>query len=385
MSNYNNNNYVKNYNADMKNEEQNINSVVFSNKKYLEFDDSSYFRFKITYSLLTMTPIEIKNINTDDIDIGLKPFQLNFLELVSEITNGSHFKINQTGTNLKFIPGTITNNHGEYFNFKVHESRALSYYLEGIFMISIYGKEKLNCGLNGVTNNHTDMSVDCFKAGIESIIGKLVVGDEGNKFEIISRSFYPNNTTGFVKFIFPIIRFIEPFDFTNIGKIKKVRGHCFTNNCSNFSHKIIDTLRVNFNKLLNEVWIDKNTNVEKGGLPGYGLSIFCQTTEGFVFTADKSYFSLSKNTKNDDLYGGLKNFNENNTSKTKSAFDDDDKESPEDLADDVCGKVLEEVMNVSFIVIIINYYKLCYYIKYKKYILMFQKNRTQVSTLISKL
>lgn len=312
---------------------------VFKNKKYLTFHNPSYFRFKLAYSLLTMTPIEILNINTTETNLGLESHKISFLKLLSEITNGSYFKINEIGTTLKFIPGSITNNQGEYFKFECHSSRALSYYLEGIFIISLYGKEKLNCSLIGTTNNNTDISADCFKVGIDSIIKKIVVGDESNKIEIVSRSFNNNeknnnNTTkGEVKLIFPIIRFVEPFNWTDIGKIKKIGGHCFTKNCSHLSTKIIDKTRIHFNSLLNEVWIGKNTLIEKNGLPGYALSIWGTSTNDFSWSYDKCYFKEIKE----------ENKNYNNS----SFMQEEEGHDPEELADEVTQKFLEGIINVS--------------------------------------
>mmetsp|Transcript_29935 Transcript_29935/g.31086 ORF Transcript_29935/g.31086 Transcript_29935/m.31086 type:complete len:431 (+) Transcript_29935:29-1321(+) len=285
---------------------------VFRNRKYLRFTGSQYFRFKLAYSLLTTTPIEVSDINTEEVNIGIKPYELSFLRLITEITNGSHFKINETGTQLKFIPGTITNNMGEFFSFDCDCSRAISYYLEGLFPICIFGKDKLNCTLKGSTHNNTDLSIDCFKAGIESIMNRIVAGHEGNKLDIVSRAFGTNK--GEVKAVFPIIKFIEAFDWVNIGKIKKVGGHCYTNNCSHLSNKLIDQLRINFNKLLNDVWIGKNTHTEKGGKPGFGISVWATTTEGFTFCYDKSCFGSES-------------------------------VDPEELSNEVCEKILDEVLH----------------------------------------
>ena len=87
--------------------------------------------------------------------------------------------------------------------------------------------------------------------------------------------------------ILPILRFIDPINCTVPGKIKKIGGHCFTSNCSHLSTKLIDKARINFNKLLNEVWIDKNTLISKGEKPGFGLSIWASTVDGVIFSADK--------------------------------------------------------------------------------------------------
>ena len=291
------------------------NLDIFKNKKYIKFDNHNYFRFKLLYSLLTSSPIEINNIHINDQEIGLKKYELSFLQLICQITNNSHVKINETGVKLIFIPGTITNNNGTNFSFDCDISRGLSYYIEGIFPICLYGKEKLNCNLKGKTNCDMDLSMDCFKSGIDAIISKIVVGDTGNKILIKSRSF---EGEGEVELIFPIIRFIQPFDWTNTGKIKKIDGHCFTQNCSQFSTRIIDKFRVYFNKILNTVYIPKNTSNDKLSTPGFSLSAWGITTEGFIYSYDSN------------VYKGKKL-------------------DPEDLSEIVSQKLLEEILMVIFL------------------------------------
>lgn len=313
-------------------------SMKFLNKIYHKFDNADFFRFKLAFSLLTSTPIEITNIHSTEYNIGLQPYEICFLKLISNISNGSFFKINETGTSLKFIPGTITNNNGECLTFEADVSRNISYYLEGIFLISLFGKEKLNLNISGVTNNLFDISMDSFKVVIMSLLDKIVFGDTGNKIEIKQRCFYPNNS-GEVSVVFPIIRFIPSLDLTSIGKIKKIGGHCFTNNCSQFSNRIIDKTRVTFNKLLNEVWIDKNTNINKGTDPGFSLSLWAQTTENYSFSYDLSYTPLNNIEENKILKRNI----------SKNGINLEELSDPEILSDRICEKLLENILNVSII------------------------------------
>lgn len=311
-------------------------NLKFINKIYHKFDNADFFRFKLAFSLLTSTPIEIMNIHSSQYNIGLQPYETCFLKLLSNISNGSFFKINETGTTLKFIPGTITNNNGEHFTFEADVSRNISYYIEGIFLISLFGKEKLNMTITGVTNNFFDISMDSFKSVLMSLLDKIVYGDTGNKIEIKQRSFSPNNF-GEVAVILPIIRFIPSLDLSSIGKIKKIGGHCFTNNCSQFSNRIIDKTRVTFNKFINEVWIDKNTAINKNTDPGFSLSLWAVTTENYTFSYDLSYTSLNNSEENKILKRNI----------SKNSIDFEELNDPEILSDRVCEKLLEGILNVS--------------------------------------
>ncbi len=215
---------------------------------------SNYFRNKIAYSLLLNKPIEIYDIRSNDINPGLSESEISFLKLIEKITNGSIVEISKTGTILRFTPGVITNNYGEDFEFDCHNSRCLTYYLEGVLPISLFGKESLNFTLNGITNNDTDMSVDSFSNTTCKLIQKLVIGDT-IKLDIKKRGVLPNGK-GQVKFKCPIIIFLNYFDWVDEGKIKRIRGTAFTSKVSGvFSTRMIDACRGVFNNFLPDVWI----------------------------------------------------------------------------------------------------------------------------------
>jgi len=224
----------------------------------------NYFRYKIAYSILLNKPIEICDIRSRDINPGLSESEISFLKLIEKITNGSQVEISKTGTILRFTPGVITNNYGEDFEFDCHNSRGLTYYLEGILPISLFGKESLNCTLTGITNNSIDMSVDSFNNTTCKLIQKLVIGDT-IKLDIKKRGVLPNGK-GLVKFRCPIIVFLNYFDWVDEGKIKRIRGTAFTSKVSGiFATRMIDSCRGVFNNFLPDVWIlaDNYKNKDK--------------------------------------------------------------------------------------------------------------------------
>lgn len=215
---------------------------------------SNYFRYKIAYSLLLNKPVEIYDIRCNDINPGLTESEISFLKLIERITNGSKVEISKTGTILRFTPGVITNNYGDDFEFDCDRSRGITYYLEGILPISLFGKESLNCTLTGITNNSTDMSVDSFNNTTCKLIQKLVIGDT-IKLDVKKRGILPNGK-GLVKFRCPIIVFLNYFDWIDEGKIKRIRGTAFTSKVSGvFSTRMIDACRGVFNNFLPDVWI----------------------------------------------------------------------------------------------------------------------------------
>ena len=249
---------------------------------------SNYFRLKIAYSLLLNKPIEICNIREDSITPGLTEYEISFLKLINAITNGTKFEINKTGTTVRFTPGTITNNYGDEFTFETDPSRAVTYYAEGLIPISMFGKESLNINLEGITNNDIDNSVDSFLSSTVGLLKKLVVGDSP-EFKIKKRGVAPNGK-GLVFFKIPIITNLAPFDWTDEGKIKRVRGTAFTSKISGtFGTRLITKSKGILMNFLPDVWLVvdsyKDKNLEAIS-PGYGLSLTAETKEGFFLSSD---------------------------------------------------------------------------------------------------
>ena len=256
--------------------------------KYEELKGSNLFRLKIAYSFLLNRPIRMSNIREDSINPGMTQYEVNFLKLVSEVSNGTIIKINKTGTGFTLIPGTITNNYGDELIFDCDKSRCITYYAEGLIPICLYGKESLHIKLKGITNNLEDNSVDSFKMSTCALLQKLIIGDTV-EFKINKRGVLPNGV-GEVYFKIPIITGLAPFDWVNEGKIRRVRGVAFTSKLpATFTTQIVDSCRGVLNNFLPDVWIAvdnyKDKELDKIS-PGYGISLTAETKEGFALSTD---------------------------------------------------------------------------------------------------
>lgn len=87
---------------------------------------------------------------------GLTDCELSLLKLIEKITNGTIVNINKTGTRLIFRPGMIDSNEGMPVNHDCHLSRSITYYLECIVPIAIFGKSKMTLTLTGNTDDSID-------------------------------------------------------------------------------------------------------------------------------------------------------------------------------------------------------------------------------------
>ena len=122
----------------------------------LEFVGHENLRQVIMLSMLSSRQVIIKNIRQDDIDPGLKPYEVNLLKLVEKITNGSEVNINKTGTRLIFRPGIIDANEGMPIEHECDLERSITYYLECIVILGIFGKSTMNVTLSGNTDDNID-------------------------------------------------------------------------------------------------------------------------------------------------------------------------------------------------------------------------------------
>lgn len=78
------------------------------------------------------------------------------------MTNGCQISISKTGTKVIFKPGIIDANDGVEVVHECDLDRNITYYLEVICMLGIFGKTELAVTLQGNTDDQKDQSVDSF-------------------------------------------------------------------------------------------------------------------------------------------------------------------------------------------------------------------------------
>jgi len=86
------------------------------------------------------------------------------------VTNGCQVSISKTGTRLIFRPGIIDANDGVEVRHDCDLGRNITYYLEVICLLGIFGKTELNVVLTGNTDDNKDQSVDSFARAFNFII-----------------------------------------------------------------------------------------------------------------------------------------------------------------------------------------------------------------------
>ena len=92
------------------------------------------------------------------------PYEVDLLRLIEKVTNGTEININKTGTRLILKPGIIDSAEGMPIEHNCKLERSITYYLECLIFIGIFGKTALNLTLHGNTDDELDQSIDSFKS-----------------------------------------------------------------------------------------------------------------------------------------------------------------------------------------------------------------------------
>ena len=333
-----------------------------SKSQILRFDDGAVqFRQRVVVSLLSHRPLLIRNIRSDDLqNPGLKDYEASFLRLVDQMTNGSKMEINSTGTQLRFQPGGLL---GGDLTHDCPESRSIGWFLEGILPLAPFGKETLEVTFSGITDGlcEIDPSADYWKRSSGPIFRAFGVGtdedeDHQPEIEILQRSAAPttsvenasasmNNNqhqvyTGRVRLVCPIVRpSLQPIDWTDAGKIKRIRGNAISCKIvsSSMAARVAYAAKGVFHRLLPDVWIHTDVHTPKrnrcGPNPGMMMIVTSESTTGVTLTAECSMNHHNKQQQQSQKHGDT----------AATAANMRGKELPEDLGKRGAYMLLEEI------------------------------------------
>lgn len=264
--------------------------------KTLRFEDgATQFRLRLVVSLLSHKPLLIRNIRADDIENpGLKDYEASFLRLIDNMTNGSKMEINNTGTQLKFHPGVLLGGDIEH---QCPDSRSIGWFLEGILPLAPFGKEPLSIFFKGMTDGccEIDPSPDYLQKSAIQLFSRFGIGiDEDEnpaQIRILQRAAAPTGG-GKVHFTCPIVKELQPIDFTDPGKINRIRGTAISCKIvsTSMAARVAYSAKGVFHRLLPDVWIHTDAHTPKrngcGPSPGLSLVLSSESTTGVVITSE---------------------------------------------------------------------------------------------------
>ncbi|XP_015262951.1 PREDICTED: RNA 3'-terminal phosphate cyclase-like protein [Gekko japonicus] len=256
-----------------------------SHSHSLNYVGCNFLRQRLVLSTLSGRPVKIRKIRAKDDNPGLRDFEANFIRLIDKITNGSRIEINQTGTTLYYQPGLLC---GGSLEHDCSPSRSIGYYLESLLCLAPFMKQSLRIVLRGVTNDQVDPSVDVLKATALPLL--KIFGIDGEELELkITRRGMPPKGGGEVVFVCPVKKAVKPVQFTDPGKIKRIRGVAYSVRVSpQIANRIVDSARSILNKFLPDIYIytDHMKGTSSGKSPGFGLSLVAETTNGAFLSAE---------------------------------------------------------------------------------------------------
>ncbi|RZC29954.1 putative RNA 3'-terminal phosphate cyclase-like protein [Glycine soja] len=253
----------------------------------LRLKGSRSFRQRLLLSTLSSTPILIEDIRADETWPGLRNHEISLLRLFETVCDDCHVEINETGTKLKYKPGTIMGGR-QHSAHDCGVSRSIGYFLEPLIVLCLFAKQPLTIRLKGITNDSKDPSIDTFKSTTLPILKRFGVPFEDLELKVESRGLPPNGG-GEVVLSVPVVQNLTAVSWIDEGFVRKIRGTTFSTRVSvQFEYSMIKSARGIINPLVSDVHIfsDHRSGPEAGNSPGYGISLVAETTSGCFISAD---------------------------------------------------------------------------------------------------
>ena len=195
-----------------------------------------FLRERLFLSFISKKPIYIENIRVNFEKKGLRNFELNLLSLFDKLSMDCSVEINETGTNLKFVPSYLKG--GNFFH-STNGTRSLGYYLEFLSYIIPSFKEKTNLKITGLRSLKADISLETFAYVNLSLLRKI--GGRDLKLRIISNSISNVKNTEIILFC-PKTDLFRSIYFNKRGLILAMRIIFTTSSNSILSYENLFTI-----------------------------------------------------------------------------------------------------------------------------------------------
>nr|CAG4641687.1 EOG090X05X4 [Eurycercus lamellatus] len=255
------------------------------NSTHLKYEGCNFFRQRLVLATLSCRPVSIVNIRSRENDPGLREFEASFIRLLDKITNGSKIEVNETGTAVHYEPGLL---YGGTIEHDCSIQRSISYYLEPLLAVGPFCKKPLHLTLRGITNDQIDPSIDILRCSSIPVLKRFLLVDEGLLLKIVKRGASPKGG-GEVLFTCPIRKQLRPLQYTDPGKIKKIRGVAYALRTSpTMTNRMIESAKGILLKYIPDVFIltDHRKGPASGLSPGYGITLTAETINGSFLSAE---------------------------------------------------------------------------------------------------
>ncbi|QPG75826.1 rRNA-processing endoribonuclease [Brettanomyces nanus] len=239
------------------------------------FQGYENFRLRLVLSTLSGKPIKIEKVRADDLNPGLKDYEISFLRLLESVTNGSVIEISYTGTTVIYRPGLII---GGSFTHNCPTSKACGYFLEPMLYLAPFSKKKFSIVFNGLTSSKADPGLDFIRWGLLPVMEKFGVREV--ELHTLKRGCPPNGGGEVHLLVNSLIPQPITIHILDIQKISAIRGIAYCARVSpSVANRLVDASRnvlrpagceVN---ITTDVWRGENA----GKSPGFGLTLFSES------------------------------------------------------------------------------------------------------------
>lgn len=259
-----------------------------------EYEGCNFLRQRLLLSTLSGVPIKITNIRCRGENPGMLEYEVELLQLLEKMTNGSKTNISVTGTAFVYRPGILVGGHIDH---SCNTQRGIGYVLELVLPLIPFCKKPTTITFNGITNGLNDPSVDLLKGTSLPLLAKFGISDEVT-LEVKKRGMPPDGG-GQAVLHCPNVKKLRFSKFTDQGKVKRIRGVAYSCRVSpQISNQLVAAARSVLNKFIPDIYIytDHRKGDQAGKSPGYGIVLIAETTEGAVLAAEAN--SLPRGTDN---------------------------------------------------------------------------------------
>jgi len=192
-------------------------------------------RSRLVLATLARRPVEIRRIRADAEKPGLRGDEASFLRLLDKLTSGSRINIDETGTTLRFSPGTLCGGSVEHDCGP--STRPVGWFMSAILPLAPFGARPLLLTLKGVTcGNSKARSADALAKCAAPILENF--GCRGCVIDIERREASSrekrdwSKLAGSVVLRCPCVRMLDPVDLAAPAPTQRVRGVAYATRCA---------------------------------------------------------------------------------------------------------------------------------------------------------
>eukprot|EP00871_Galdieria_phlegrea_P003708 jgi/Galph1/4338/GphlegSOOS_G2979.1 len=217
----------------------------------------------------------------------LDAHEISLLRLLDRLTSGTQLEVDQMNKLVNIRPGILI---GGRIIHQCANTRGLSYYLEFLAILAPFCKRPVEATLTGLAVHPEDPTIETFQNVTIPILKKLGL-DEKLKINKRNDSSVEGGITEAVLTSDILRKEIEPIEWIHRGLLKRIRGVAYASRIPPMmAHQLIDETRTILSDLLADVYI--YSDIDAGGrdtFPEMSLSLFGETVNGFIISADCSW------------------------------------------------------------------------------------------------